>query len=334
MTTTMRETIWNHQWAFSRTVALRTAIQLGLFGALGRGRRTAAAVARACRTSVDGTRRLLDALAGMELIRSNAGRYRLAPGVERYLAPEGDEYIGPLLVRSERMMEFWASMPKAVRTGKPAQSVDQARKAAVFYPDLAAGLYTATLETAGRAARALRVGSRLRDLRILDVAAGSGVWSLEFARRDPGARVTAIDFSEVLRVTRRFVRQNGMVGRYRYLPGDLRRIDFGREAYDMVILGQICHSEGPVWTRRLLRKSARSLVRGGNLVIAEFIPNDSRTGPLYPLVFSMHMFLMTKEGDTFTMSDYRSWLRAAGFGPPRRIAGIRPPAAVLHARRK
>lgn len=332
--TSIREKIWRHQWAFGRTVILRTAIQLGVFGSLHRGHRTAAAVARSCRASADGIRRLLDALAAMELLRRDASGYRLAAGVERYLVPGRPEYLGGFLARSEKMMEGWASMPRAVTGGKPLRGLDQARKAVRFYPDLADGLYTATLESASRTARALGAGNRLRNLRILDVAAGSGIWGLAFAGRDPGARVTAIDFPEVLRVARRYVRRSGLTRRFRFLPGDLRRIDFGRGAYDLVILGQICHSEGPVWTRRLLRKSARCLVPGGHLVIGEFIPNDHRTGPLFPLLFSMHMYLMTREGDTYTMDDFRSWLRAAGFGAPKRVGGIRPPATVLHARRK
>ncbi|MBI4161433.1 MAG: hypothetical protein HY509_03190, partial [Acidobacteria bacterium] len=53
-----------------------------------------------------------------------------------------------------------------------------------------------------------------------------------------------------------------------------------------------------------------------------------------PLVFSLHMFLMTAAGDTFRMADFRRWLRQAGFGPPRRLPGIHLPATVLHARKK
>ena len=330
----IRETIWDHQWAFSRTVILRTAIQTGLFAALGRGPATTGALARSCGIPARGARRLLDALVGMDLLRVDADRFRFAAGAERYLVPGRPEYLGGILVRSKKMMAAWDGVPRAIASGRPLVAIDKAKKAATFYPELAAGLYTATLETATRAARALGAGRRLRDQRILDVAAGSGVWGLSFAACDPGARVTAVDFPAVLRVTRRFVKQNGMTRRFRFLPGDIRTVDFGRGEYDLAFLGQICHSEGPIWTRRLLRKTARSLVPGGRVVIAEFVPNNRRTGPLYPLVFALHMFLMTQEGDTFPMADYRDWLRRAGFGPPRPIEGIRPPATVFHARKR
>lgn len=330
----IRGTIWDHQWAFTRTVVLRTGIRLGVFAALHAGRRTAAGIARTCGAPVAGVRRILDALVGMRLLRKRGERFRLAPGADRYLVPGRPEYLGGILERSEKMMEAWASLPRSVAAGRPLERLDQAAKGQGFYPELAAALYSATLETADRTAHALGAGRRLRNLRILDVAAGSGVWGLAFAARDPGARVTAVDFPAVLRVTRRFVRRRGFARRFAFLPGDIRALDFGRGRYDLAILGQICHSEGPDWTRKLLRKTARCLVPGGHLLIADFLPNDARTGPLFPLVFSLHMFLMTAAGDTFRMADFRRWLRQAGFGPPRRLAGIRPPATVLHARKQ
>lgn len=334
---TVRELIWENQWAFSRTVILRTAIQLRIFDALHRGHSTVAAISRACHASPGGVRRLLQALVAMDLLKMGLaapGRFRLARGVDKYLVPGEPEYIGDILARSGNMMEGWASMTKSVASGRPWNRVDQAAKAQQFYPALAAALFGATLETAGKTAEALGVGRKIRDLRILDVAAGSGVWSIVAATRDRSAMVTAVDFPSVLKVTRRFVRKHRLTGRFRYLSGDIRKVDFGREAYDLVFLGQICHSEGPVWTRRLLRKASRCLVRGGHLVIAEFLPNNERSGPLFPLVFSLHMFLMTQEGDTFSQADFGKWLRMAGFSSPKRLKGIRPPAAVLHARKK
>ncbi len=334
MAANLKEKIWETQWAFTRTVILRSAVEVGLFDAIHRGKGTVGEIARACRSSSDGVRRILDALVAMEFLRKGNGRFQLAKDANKYLVRESSEFIGGILVRSKMMMETWADLPAVVRSGKPVRKLDVAAKGQVYYPELAAALYSATLETAARTATSLGAGRRLKDLRILDVAAGSAVWSLAFAARDRGARVTAVDFAPVLKITRKFVRANRFDRRYRFLPGDIRELNFGREEYDLAILGQICHSEGPVWTRRLLRKTSRALVRGGHLVIAEFVPNDRRTGALFPLQFSLNMFLLTRDGDTFRMADYRNWLLKAAFGPPRRIGGIRPPACVLHARKK
>jgi ubiquinone/menaquinone biosynthesis C-methylase UbiE len=171
--------------------------------------------------------------------------------------------------------------------------------------------------------------TRKRIQNILDVAAGSGAWSLAFAEAIPGSHVTVVDYPEVTPITRRFVRKFGVSDRYDYIEGNLREVGFGRNQYDLVILGHIIHSEGEKWGRRLLKKTFRALKDGGLLLIAEIIPNDSRTGPSIPLLFSLTMLLHTEEGDVFTLSQYRKWLKEAGFGKVSTIEAPSPSPLIL-----
>jgi 3-hydroxy-5-methyl-1-naphthoate 3-O-methyltransferase len=103
--------------------------------------------------------------------------------------------------------------------------------------------------------------------RILDVAAGSGAWSLPFAQALPEARVTAMDYPEVTAVTRDYAREFGVADRYDYLEGDLRQVDFGSKQYDLVILGHIIHTEGEKWGKVLLSKCCKALKPGGMLAM-------------------------------------------------------------------
>ncbi|MER3445364.1 MAG: hypothetical protein C4291_00360 [Candidatus Dadabacteria bacterium] len=164
---------------------------------------------------------------------------------------------------------------------------------------------------------------------ILDVAAGSGAWSIAFAEAIPEARVTVVDFPEVTRITRQFTERFGMAERYDYIEGNMREVDFGHNRYDLVTLGQIIHSEGRIWGERLIRKSYRALKGGGLLLIAEMVPNDSRTGPLIPLLFGINMLLHTENGDVFTMREYRDWLKKAGFKKVTTIEAPTPSPLIL-----
>jgi SAM-dependent methyltransferase len=141
--------------------------------------------------------------------------------------------------------------------------------------------------------------------------------------------VTVVDFPEVTPITRQFTQRFGVADRYDYIEGNLREVDFGRNRYDLVIHGHIIHSEGEKWGRRLIKKSYRALKDGGLLLIAEMVPNDARTGPVFPLLFGLNMFLHTEQGDVFTMREYREWLKEAGFKKVTTIDAPAPSPLIL-----
>ena len=157
-------------------------------------------------------------------------------------------------------------------------------------------------------------------------------WSLPFAQALPNARVTVLDFPEVIPVAREFAGKFGVAARFDYLEGNIRQIDFGQKQYDLVILGNIIHSEGEKWGKILVRKSHRALKPGGMLVIAEMVPNDTRTGPVFPLLFGLNMILHTNEGDVFTLAEYRQWLKRAGFSNIKTVEAQGPSPVILATR--
>jgi ubiquinone/menaquinone biosynthesis C-methylase UbiE len=125
--------------------------------------------------------------------------------------------------------------------------------------------------------------------------------------------VTGQDFQSTLDETRKYVQQHGLGSRYHYLAGDLNEVDLGSNEYDVVFLGHILHIEGEESSRRLLQRVSRALRPGGRVVIAEMVPNDARSGPPFPIFFALNMLLNTQLGDTWTLAEFRAWLKAAGF---------------------
>jgi 3-hydroxy-5-methyl-1-naphthoate 3-O-methyltransferase len=129
---------------------------------------------------------------------------------------------------------------------------------------------------------------------------------------------------QVTPVTRQYAEKFGVAAQYDYIDGDLHTVDFGKERYDLIILGHIVHGEGRERGQRLLARCADALRERGMLLIAEFIPNDDRSGPPLPMLFGLNMMVHVPEGDVFTMKEYRAWLKAAGF---RNVKTIRTPSA-------
>ena len=226
--------------------------------------------------------------------------------------------------------DAWKNLTDAVKSGRPAETVNVAEKGKQFFPKLVASIFPGNFAAAAAAVSRIPEKERRKIRRILDVAAGSGAWSLAFARAIPQARVTTVDFPEMTLITREFAEKIGVATRYDYLEGDLRKVDFGRDAYDLVILGHIFHSEGETHGKELLAKCHAALRPGGKLLMAEYVPNDERTGPAMPLLFGLNMLLQTEEGAVFTLREYRAWLKAAGFRKVETIP-VPPPSTVILA---
>jgi ubiquinone/menaquinone biosynthesis C-methylase UbiE len=304
--------IVNDLWAARTALALSAAVDLDVFTSISQGKKTSAAIAKSLGLSQRGVERLLDALTGIGYTTKRGTQYGLTPIADTFLVRTKHTYMGAMTKETQMTLPLWMQLADVIRSGKPAAAVnsDEGRK---FFPELVKAIFPMTYQGALGLVHSLPKAKLKKISRVLDVAAGSGAWSLPFAQANPATRVTAVDYPEVTRITREYAQVFGLGDRYDYLEGDLRQIDFGNEQYDVVILGHIIHSEGEKWGRDLIQKSYRALKPGGMLVIAEMIPNDSRTGPAFPLLFGLMMVVATDEGDVFTMAQYKQWLKQAGF---------------------
>lgn len=316
-------------WAAWRTQALVAGIELGVFTHISEGRRTVKEIAKAARASLKGTERLLDALASIGYLTRKGERYSLEPVSEKFLVSTKQTYMGGMAFSIKVVWDTWGQLTESVKTGRPLKKVDEDEDGRDFFPKLVSAIFPASYAAARATVAALPGKTRGKIKNILDVAAGSGAWSIAFAQALPDARVTVIDYPEVTPITRKFTEQMGVADRYEYIEGNLREIDFGRNRYDLVILGHIIHSEGEKWGRKLVRKSHKALSDGGQLLIAEMVPNDARTAPPIPLLFALNMLLHTDQGGVFTMREYREWLKEAGFKSVKTIDAPAPSPLIL-----
>ena len=147
---------------------------------------------------------------------------------------------------------------------------------------------------------------------MLDLAAGSGVWSIALAQHSPQVRVTAIDWPGIIAITQKVTARHGVADRYVFVAGDLHEVDFGA-GHAIATLGHILHSEGEERSRRLLRKTFHALAPGGTIAIAEILVDAERRVAVPALIFAVNMLVNSDQGDTFTFDEIRGWLHDAGF---------------------
>jgi ubiquinone/menaquinone biosynthesis C-methylase UbiE len=319
----------------ARTLA--TGVQLRVFSLIAGGSTTLTALLEATGASRRGLPRLLDALVSLKLLTregtGGAARYGVPPDAEAYLVEGKPLYLGDLVLLNAREVdEAWKYLPEAVRTGQPVEAVDQPELGIPFWRRLVGSLFAVGCPAARTMGEELRRRYPAGALRLLDVAAGSGVWGSGAARGHERVRVTAMDLPETLEVTREFVARHGLEAQYDYLPGNLRTADFGEARFEAAVLGQICHSEGVAESQRLFRKVHRALRPGGTLVIADRFPDPERRENTAALLFSLNMLVRTTEGDTWTLPEYTAWLEEAGFREIRPLAVPGPDPLLLATR--
>lgn len=304
---------WNLMWAPMRLRVLVTALELKVFDAFEGAPATAAQISKRVKASARGTVMLLDELAALKFLKKSRDSYKLQPEAELYLVSSSQVYMGGMLQHAFELAQSWENLTEVVRTGKPVFQVDKTEQGAEFFKKLVAGLYAASYASSNLLLAELEgKGPKGRKtLDVLDVAAGSAAWSLPFAEKLK-AHVTVLDLPVVVDVARQFVSQHKMEAQYDYKEGDLRKLNFGTEKFDVIILGHIVHSEGAKWGEKLISKCGKALRKGGLLLIPDMVPNDQRTEPEFPLLFALNMLVNTSEGSTYTPSEYKAWIKSAG----------------------
>jgi hypothetical protein len=311
------EIVWETLWAHARTSALETAVAIGLFDELVGTRRTAVEIARATKCSRRGVRMLADTLVALGFLSKAGERYELVASTRHFLVGSSPASVRGLVRLSPTFRRPFEHLTDVVRAGKPAPGVGEVGPS--VYPELVSALFPSSFAVSRLAREAVPARVRSRVKRVLDVAAGSAAWSLAWAVADAEVHVTALDFADVLDVTRQYTDAFGCRDRYEFVDGNLRTGTFGKDRFDLVILGQICHAEGARGAKRLIAKSADALVEGGTLVVADMIPSDKRTGPPRHLLFALNLLVGTTDGDVFTFAEFRDWMLSAGLSSVREL---------------
>ena len=300
--------------SYQRTAILRTGLDLDIFSAVGSEGATAEELARRCGASVRGTASLADALVVLGFLEKDAGQYRLTAVSSRYLDSKSPDYLGGTLefLLSEPLLSGFGDLTRAVRRGGTA--LPEAGTVAPEHPvwvRFARAMQPAVRPIAAELAR--RVDPEAdRPLRVLDIAAGHGLYGIAVARANPRATVTAIDWPGVLEVAAANADSAGLGDRYLARPGNALEIDFG-DRFDLVFFTNFLHHFGPDDVEQLAVKAHAALGPGGRAAILEFVPDDDRCGPPEAVLFDLIMVATTPHGRAYTRSELEGIFASAGF---------------------
>jgi ubiquinone/menaquinone biosynthesis C-methylase UbiE len=324
------ERIRQVMWGYAPPLILEAAIRHRVFDVLDGGPKTAEEVEDATGASVRGLSAIMNALVALNFLTKDAqGRYALTPESAAFLVSTKPGFQGGMILHcSEQLIPKWLRLNEIVATGRPVEAVNQERQGGDFFHKFVEDIFPMSYGSAQKLAATLDLDGSGQPLSVLDLAAGSGVWGITMAQSSPRVRVTAVDWPEVIPVTRKTVARLGLMKRFQFIAGDLLAADFGRN-HAVATLGHILHSEGEERSRALLRKTFAALAGGGTIAVAEFLVNDERTEPLVGLLFAVNMLVNTDCGDTYSFGEISAWLAEAGFVNPRTLEVPGPSPLIL-----
>ena len=300
--------------AHQRTAALKAAIDLDIFSAVGKGPGDAASIARHCSASERGIRILCDFLVINGVLAKENGHYKHTPSSAAFLDPASPACMASVahFLSEEALMQADVQLAEIVRKGRthlPGQGsvepenplwVEFAEKMAPMMGPMAGPLGAMVLE------------GHNGPIRVLDIAAGHGLFGIEIAKQNPQARVTGLDWAPVLRVALKNAEKAGVKDRYDMLPGSAFDVEFG-EPYDVVLLTNFLHHFDKATNVGLLKKVRAALKKGGRAATLEFVPNPDRVSPPMAAGFAMTMLTTTADGDAYTFAELEAMYSGAGF---------------------
>jgi ubiquinone/menaquinone biosynthesis C-methylase UbiE len=300
--------------AYQRSEALKAAIELEVFTAIAEGKTTVTEIAGRCNASERGIRILGDFLCLAGFLTKEDGAYKLTAESAVFLDKNSPAYLGASLefMLSPMLTEGFKDLAAVVRKGgtvSPAEGTIAPEHP--IWVKFARGM-------SGMMALPAQLMANLvdekadRKLKILDVAAGHGLYGIAFANKNPQTEVVALDWQNVLEVARENAGKAGVSDRYQTIAGSAFDVEYGT-GYDLILLTNFLHHFDPATCETLLRKVRAALSDDGRAVILEFVPNEDRISPPETAGFSLVMLAGTPAGDAYTFPELEKMCSNAGF---------------------
>jgi 2-polyprenyl-3-methyl-5-hydroxy-6-metoxy-1,4-benzoquinol methylase len=299
--------------AYQRTAALRGAIELDLFTAIAEGNTSVAAIAKRTEASEKGTRVLCDYLTIIGFLTKQDQSYSLTADSATFLNKHSPAYLGTVsrFLGIPQLVANFDDMAAVVRKGGSLHDQGTVEPENPIWVEFAHSMAPMMRMPAQLMAKML-AAEVSGECKVLDIAAGHGLFGVAVAAENPKAHIVAVDWAPVLAVAEENAEKAGVASRHSKVPGSAFDVSFG-SGYNAALITNFLHHFDIPTNESLLKKVHAAMAPGGVVITLEFIPNEDRISPPINASFSMMMLGSTPHGDAYTFSEYDRMFRNAGF---------------------
>jgi len=297
---------------YQQTAAFAAAIELEICTHIADGAATAAEIAKRAGASEKGTRVLCDYLTIMQLLTKSGDTYGLTPTAAVFLNKRSPAFMGGAMkfLLDDRVAGNFRDIAALVRHGGSIGEATVSPDNDVWVEFARSMVPIVGMGAKLAAAAVARPGETIK---VLDIAAGHGMFGIEVALANPQASIVGLDWAAVVEVASENAQKMGIGNRYSTIAGDAFKVDLG-SGYDLVLLPNFLHHFSAEANVALLKRVRAAMNPGGRVATVEFVPNEDRVTPPAAASFAMQMLGGTPHGDAYTLAEYQKMFGAAGFG--------------------
>jgi len=309
------EKIFEALTRYQQTFALKAGIKLDLFTAIAEGANEPAALAKRVQAAERGVRILADYLTIQGFLLKENGKYALTQDSAVFLDQRSPAYMGAMeeFLASDENIANCKILAESVRKGGTASNIgDNSKPVDPRWVKFARSMGAMAVPMAGALTQMIAASSGSGPIKVLDIAAGHGMYGITVAKNLPNVHVTALDWPAVLEVAKENAAKAGIADRFSTRPGSAFDAELG-EGYDYVFITNFLHHFDQPTCETLLRKIHAALEPGGRVVTLDFVPNEDRVSPPTTAAFSFVMLGTTEAGDAYTFSEYKNMFHRTGF---------------------
>lgn len=312
--------VWSIIQGYGSYFMLVAAVDLGVFDGIEHlGPCRAAQLAEHLEVSAPHLEHLLDAMVSFGFLDQVDDVYELTETAERYLCTNGPASMAGLVHVAPGPLENWTTLTHTIRTGEVARPIDD--DPTWFYGPLVQATFATQLRAASRLGLKL-AWARRPGLKVLDLGAGRAPWAIAVLEASPGSTAVVNELPDIIAGTKAMLDSRELGDRAEMRPGDFHTIDIEPGAYDVVVLGHVCRTEGDERSQALVARARQALRPGGELVLTDYFADNDRKFNPFGVQMGMTMLANTRRGGRLTHEQVVGWLHHAGFTSIRLVEPI------------